>query len=79
MANRKELQNEIRIAQGLEPLPEEMDISEIDEEEVQDTSEILLQESAMILNDLISRPLPGTTTGVDNINQEDGVSVSNKL
>lgn len=56
MAARKALQNEIRIAQGLDPLPEDADLGELDEEEVKDTSEILLNETAMILHDLITYP-----------------------
>jgi carboxyl-terminal processing protease len=50
---KRELQNEIRLAQGLEPIPEDADLNEIDSEELKDASEILLNESAFILTDLI--------------------------
>lgn len=52
-----ELENELRIAQGLEPLPQRDDTAKIDEDEEEDDEEkphdILLQETARILNDLI--------------------------
>jgi hypothetical protein len=52
-----ELKNELRIAQGLEPLPQRDETLEIDAIEEEDDKEkphdILLQETARILNDLI--------------------------
>jgi carboxyl-terminal processing protease len=62
---RHELENELRIVQGLEPLPERDDTVEIDEFEEDDDKEkpldILLQETARILNDLIQLPDSGST------------------
>ncbi len=56
-----ELENELRIAQGLEPLPERDNTLEIDEFEEEENNEdkphdILLQETARILYDLITTP-----------------------
>jgi hypothetical protein len=52
-----ELENELRIAQGLEPLPQRdgtLKIDEVEEEDDKDKPhDILLQETARILNDLI--------------------------
>ena len=53
-ATRRNLQNEMRIAQGLDPIPVDADLEEINEDEVQDTSDILLNETANILNDIIN-------------------------
>jgi carboxyl-terminal processing protease len=50
---KRELQNEIRLAQGLEPISADTDLDEIDSEELKDASEILLNEAAYILTDLI--------------------------
>ena len=75
---RHELENELRIAQGLEPLPERDDTLEIDEFEEEDDKEkphdILLQETARILNDLIQIPDSGSS-GLQalKIEQEDAV------
>ena len=75
---RHELENELRIAQGLEPLPERDDTLEIDEFEEEDDEEkphdILLQETARILNDLIQIPDSGSS-GLQalKIEQEDAV------
>jgi len=55
-----ELENELRIVQGLEPLPQRDDTLEIDEFEEEDDKDkphdILLQETARILYDLIVIP-----------------------
>lgn len=80
MAGRKELQNEIRIAQGLDPLPEDADLDDIDEEEVKDTSEILLNETAMILHDLINYPSGGNNNNeFQSVQQTDNPGVGNNL
>lgn len=80
MAGRKELQNEIRIAQGLDPLPEDADLDDIDEEEVKDTSEILLNETAMILHDLINYPSgENTNNEFQSVQQTDNPGVGNNL
>ena len=50
---KRALQNEIRLAQGLDPISEDADLNEIDSEELKDASEILLNEAAYILTDLI--------------------------
>ena len=79
MANRKALQNEIRVAQGLDPLPEDTDLSEIDDEEVKDTSEILLNETAMILDDLINHTALKNNKGFQSVQQSDNPGISNNL
>ena len=75
---RHELENELRIVQGLEPLPQRDDTVEIDEFEDDDDKDkpldILLQETARILNDLIQLPDSGSS-GLQalKIEQEDAV------
>jgi len=76
---RHELENELRIVQGLEPLPQRDDTLEIDEFEDDDEEkplDILLQETARILNDLIQIPDSGSA-GLQalalKIEQEDAV------
>jgi len=75
---RHELENELRIVQGLEPLPQRDNTVEIDEFEDDDDKEkpldILLQETARILNDLIQLPDSGSS-GLQalKIEQEDAV------
>ena len=60
-----ELENELRIVQGLEPLPQRDDTLEIDEFEEEDDKDkphdILLQETARILYDLIVIPNSSST------------------
>jgi hypothetical protein len=55
-----ELVNELRVVQGLEPLPERDKTQEIDEFDVEDDEDrphdVLLQETARILYDLIVIP-----------------------
>ncbi len=54
---KRNLQNEIRLAQGLQPIPENTDMEEIeaDNEEIDETkNDILLKETANILYDLIN-------------------------
>ncbi|MGK0296656.1 MAG: carboxyl-terminal processing protease [Gammaproteobacteria bacterium] len=60
--SRKNLQNEFRIAQGLEPLAEESDDEEFDKTEPVD---VILNEAARILEDL-SRPIQTTTAASIN-------------
>jgi hypothetical protein len=54
---KRALTNEIRLAQGLPPLPEDADPAKETSEEENDkdnkASDILLRESALILNDLV--------------------------
>lgn len=52
---KRELQNEIRLAQGLQPLPEDAELEEVEEVEKNEKEkvDILLNETAMILHDLI--------------------------
>ena len=75
---RHELENELRIVQGLEPLPQRDDTVEIDEFENDDDKEkpldILLQETARVLNDLIQLP-DSASSGLQalKIKQEDAV------
>ena len=54
-ATKKELENEFRIAQGLEPLGdgEEDDTKKSEDEEEDPQRDIILMESSRILNDLI--------------------------
>ena len=57
-STKRQLENEIRIAQGLTPLPEDQQFEELDsvsefEDEDKNKMDILLNESARILNDLI--------------------------
>lgn len=60
---RHELENELRIVQGLEPLPRRDDTVEIDEidDKEEKPLDILLQEAARILNDLIQIPDSGSS------------------
>ncbi len=60
---RHELENELKIVQGLEPLPRRDDTVEIDEidDKEEKPLDILLQEAARILNDLIQIPDSGSS------------------
>lgn len=60
--NRHELRNELRKAQGLEPIPEDADDGEFEET---DPMDILLRETAYILEDLIMPVAPTTATATN--------------
>ena len=57
---RRNLQNEFRVAQGLEPLGEESDVEDFDDTE---TVDVILNESARILEDLVG-PVQTTASSV---------------
>ncbi len=75
-----ELMNELRVVQGLEPLPERDKTVEIDEFEEEDDEDkphdVLLQESARILHDLIVIP-DATATELQALKTEQPQTISN--
>ena len=75
-ATKRNLQNEMRVAQGLDPIPADADLEEIDEEEVQDTSDILLNETANILNDIIH---VNSTAEFRSVQQSENDGVGSRL
>jgi len=50
---RNRIENEFRIAQGLEPIPEGTDIEDLEDEDDFKPKDVLLEETARILHDLI--------------------------
>ena len=75
-----ELENELRIVQGLEPLPARDDTLVIDEFEEEDDEDkphdVLLQETARILHDLIVTP-DSSGTGLQALKIEQPEAINN--
>ena len=74
---KRQLQNEMRVAQGLMPLPDDADLNDIDSDELKDASEILLDETANILADLIE--IKDKHNDFKAVQQDQAGTIDNKL
>ena len=75
---KRELENQLRIAHGLPPLPKDADLSEIENDENEDKTDILLNETALILNDLINIAY-NQPAGLKAVQQNDTPGINNNL
>ena len=66
--NRLKIKNEIRKIQGLEPIPENADLEELDKSDEEKPVDVLLNEAANVLYDLIA---PGSITAANQSNSKD--------
>ena len=62
--DRLKIKNEIRKIQGLEPIPENADLEELEDDEEEEPVDILLNEAANVLYDLIA---PGRITAANQV------------
>lgn len=73
---KRDLQNEFRVARGLEPLPEDADEEDLEVEEDEEV-DILLNETARILHDWITSP--SLSVDLQTVKQQDPAAINNNL
>ena len=75
---KRELENQLRIAHGLAPIPENADLSEVENDEDEDKTDVLLNETALILNDLINIAY-NQPAGLKAVQQNSTPGINNNL